>query len=185
MHIHLFCTHGALFGTHHKIETVVYILKSRNYTILTGVYNRSQFSFLGKFYISMALIFSLAPGFCEGRNISEPLLNSFCPLNLLSHLNSCGIECYLIWSFIASFSCTIVSTSLPDSSNNVSQGQINSAKKKSVCSKDLMGYCGPNRWLILAWWVPEIFLQSYAYLFISLLLKCYCQPLDERQIFFI
>lgn len=128
LHIHLFCTHGALFGTHHKIETVVYILNSKNYTILTDVYNRSQFSFLGKFYISMALIFSPTPGFCEGRNISEPLLNSFCPLNPLSHLNSCGIECYLISSFTASFWCKIVSTSLPDSLSHVSQSQINSTR---------------------------------------------------------
>lgn len=164
MHIHLFCTHGALFGTHHKIETVVYILNSRNYTILTGVYNRSQFSFLGKFYISMALIFSVAPGFCEGRNISEPLLNSFCPLNPLSHLNSCGIECYLIWSFIASFSCTIVSTSLPDSFSNVSQGQINSARKISLeqrFDRELQAKQVTDPGL----WVPEIFLQSYANLF--------------------
>lgn len=83
LYIHLFCTHEALFGTHHKIETVVYILNSKNYTILTDVYNMSQFSIFGKFYISMALILSLAPGFCEGRNVSEPSLNSFCPLNLL------------------------------------------------------------------------------------------------------
>lgn len=35
------CTHGALFGIHHKTENVVYILSSKNYTILTDVYNRS------------------------------------------------------------------------------------------------------------------------------------------------
>lgn len=81
--IHLFCTHGVLFGTHHKIETVVYILDSKNYTIVTDVYNMSQFSILGKFYKSMALIPSLTPGFCEGRNVSEPSLNSFCPSNPL------------------------------------------------------------------------------------------------------
>lgn len=94
-YIHLFCTHGVLFGTHHKIEAVVYILNSENYTILIDVYNMSQFSILGQFYISMALILSLAPGFCEGRNVSEPSLNSFLSFkSTLSHLNSCGIECY-------------------------------------------------------------------------------------------
>lgn len=83
LYIHLFCTHGVLLGTHHKIETLVYIQNSRNYTILIDVYNMSQFRILGKLSICMALILFLTPDFCEEWNVSEPFLNSFCPLNPL------------------------------------------------------------------------------------------------------
>lgn len=61
------------------------------------------------------------------------------------------------------------------------RGQINSARKISLKQRfdrvlRVKQVTDPGLW------VPEIFLQSYAYLFISLFLKCYCQPLDERQI---
>lgn len=113
LYIHLFCTHGTLFGTHHKLKLQFTFRNSKNYTILTDVYNMSQFSILGKFYVSMALILSLVSGFCEGRNVSEPSLNSFCPLNPLfptsthveQNVTSCLESC-------TEFLCTSVFSSL-------------------------------------------------------------------------
>lgn len=90
----------------------------------------SQFSILGKFYVSMALILSLVSGFCEGRNVSEPSLNSFCPLNPLfptsthveQNVTSCLESC-------TEFLCTSVFSSLSCFLGSFSQKQVNYARR--------------------------------------------------------
>lgn len=139
----------------------------------------SQFSILGKFYVSMALILSLVSGFCEGRNVSEPSLNSFCPLNPLfptsthveQNVTSCLESC-------TEFLCTSVFSSLSVFLVTFHRGKL-TMQGGSTCSfnRSLIRYLWPRSWLILIAQIQEIFSQSSSYLlFVSGFLKCHSQP---------